>query len=174
MGQFGKMIASSGSLALMYAERLLNGVTADKFARFARPGGVVMQSNHPAFVFGHLSTYPARALDFLGRPTPALRPPADWEPLFKNGAECRDDADGKIYPPMASLTKFFFDSSRTGLAALAEADDALLAGPNPTEGRMRELFPMLGSMLIFYFDGHVQSHLGQVSAWRRAIGLPAA
>jgi hypothetical protein len=29
-------------------------------------------------------------------------------------------------------------------------------------------------MLGFYLSGHVMSHLGQLSAWRRCLGLPPA
>ena len=55
MGQIGQIIAASAATAPLYAQRLLAGVTPDKFARIARLGGVELKSNHPAFVFGHLS-----------------------------------------------------------------------------------------------------------------------
>ena len=32
----------------------------------------------------------------------------------------------------------------------------------------------VGGAINFYIGGHVQVHLGQLSAWRRAIGLPPA
>ena len=46
--------------------------------------------------------------------------------------------------------------------------------PNPSGGRMTELFPTLGSMHAFYTGGHIMMHLGQISAWRRMQGLGAA
>ena len=53
-------------------------------------------------------------------------------------------------------------------------DDETFLKPNPNEGRMKELFPTIGAAVTFYLGGHVQMHLGQISAWRRAMGLTAA
>ena len=47
-----------------------------------------------------------------------------------------------------------------------------LLPPNPTAGRARELFPTIGAVVAFYLAGHVLNHLGQLSTWRRCIGLP--
>ncbi len=174
MKSIGPVIRASASLSVLYAERLLNGVSPTQFARLAAPGGVVVKSNHPAFIFGHLALYPSRVLRHLRLdPGPHAAPPA-YEPLFKSGAECRDDPDAAIYPRMDELTGRFFAGYRAAADAVAQADDDLLLAPNPTEGRMRELFPTIGAALNFYLGGHVQNHLGQMSAWRRAMGLPAA
>lgn len=174
MGQIGKIIAESAVLTTGYAERLLNGIDPAAFARLARPGGVVVHSNHPAFVFGHLSLYPSRIMQILSLPAGPAEIPAGWEELFKNGAECRDDPEGKIYPPMAEITRTFMNAYRAALAAVAEADDARLLARNPTPGRLGEIFPTIGGVFAFYLSGHPQSHFGQVSAWRRMMGLPAA
>lgn len=174
MGQIGRIIAESASLSPLYAKRLLEGVKAEHFARLASPGGECVQSNHAAFIFGHLSLYPSRALAVLECDAGGSKVPDGWEELFRPGAECRDDPDGSIYPPMERLTAFFFDASALAHNAVAEADDAALTAANPAEGRMREIFPTVGAMLGFYLGGHVQMHLGQMSAWRRAMGLPPA
>lgn len=174
MKQIGPMIAASGSLGLMYAEKLLAGVTPETFARLARPGGHVVQSNHPAFVFGHLSLYPPRIVQLLGAKAPHVTVTAADEALFKSGAECRDDADGTIYPPMKTMTERFFTGYRAAIEAAAGAEDDVLAQVNPTEGRSRELFPTIGAAFCFSLSGHLQNHLGQMSAWRRAMGLPPA
>ena len=110
----------------------------------------------------------------LGAPADRVTPPANWEELFKAGVECRDDVDGALYPPLEQLKQVFFESYRSAIAAVAAATDAQLVAANPADGRMRELFPTLGGMINFYLAGHTQSHLGQLSAWRRAMGLPAA
>ena len=44
---------------------------------------------------------------------------------------------------------------------------------NPNE-RMRAKFPTNGAMLAFYVGGHFMLHMGQLSAWRRAVGLGPA
>ena len=174
MGQIGEMLAAPGRLGQLYARRLLEGIPHRDAARFARPGGVEVRSNHPVFVLGHLALYPPRIMEQLGRPVGASAVPAGYEALFKAGVDCQDDPDGTIYPALPQLMQHFFASYAVALDALSGAEDAALLAPNPAEGRMRELFPTLGGALAFYVAAHVFSHLGQVSAWRRAIGLPAA
>lgn len=174
MNHIGPILAAPGELSLMYAERLLTGVSAKQFARLAQPGGVVVRSNHAAFVIGHLALYPPRIVANLNRPAGNAAYPAGYEALFRAGTECRDDPDGTIYPSMDELTSRFFDGYRTAIRAVREAPDDVFLAPNPAEGRMRELFPTIGAALDFYLSGHVQNHLGQISAWRRAMGMPAA
>lgn len=174
MGQIGQMIAASASRTPLYAERLLKDIPAASFARLARPGGLVVQSNHPAFIVGHLSLYPALILAQLGRPAGDAAPPPGYESLFKAGVACQDDPDGRIYPAMDELTTFFYRSTQTAMGAVAEASDAQLLAPNPAEGRSRELCPTIGAVIGFYLNGHAMSHLGQLSAWRRMMGMPAA
>ncbi len=174
MGRVGAIISPGAKVCQMYAERLLGGVTQANYARFARPGGVEMKSNHMAFVLGHLALYPARIFTFLGLPPGSAVAPSSYEGLFKAGVECQDDPDGRIYPPLAELRSRFFDGYRAAIAAIESAPDEAFDPPNPVEGRPREMFPTIGAMLNFYVTGHVQVHLGQVSAWRRAMGLPAA
>lgn len=174
MGQIAKMVAASASLSIPAAERLLNGIGPRDFARFARPGGILVKSNHPAFVFGHLALYPARVMQALGQPAGAAACPGGWESLFKNGVECQDDPEGRIYPPMEQITKQFRTGYEAAIDAISQGEDSALLAPNPAEGRMRELFPVVGAALIFYVGGHVHMHLGQVSAWRRMMGLPPA
>ena len=71
----GHVIADSLQLSVGYAERLLAGIPAERFARLARFGGEVVESNHPAFVLGHLALYgPRIATQLGGSPTP---PPAE-------------------------------------------------------------------------------------------------
>jgi hypothetical protein len=174
MPQIGPIIAASGRLSILYTERLLADVTPAQFARLAQPGGVELKSNHPAFIFGHLLLYPPRVMAAIGRPAGVTACPETYEPLFKSGAECRDDSSGKIYPPMEELRRRYFESYNAAIAAVAETPDETFVQANPAEGRMKELFPTQGAAVNFYLGGHMQNHLGQFSAWRRAMGLPAA
>jgi hypothetical protein len=174
MTHISSTIVPGAKLGLMGAERLLAGVTPANYARFARPGGVEVKSNHPAFILGHLSLYPIRTMQCLNLPAgPTAFPPA-YENIFKNGVECRDDPEGNIYPPLDELKTLFFQSYKAAIAAVESAPDEPFARPNPAEGRLRELFPTIGPALNFYLVGHVQVHLGQFSAWRRCMGLPPA
>ncbi len=174
MGRIGAIIAAGAKIGPIGAERLLVGVTPEQCARFARPGGVEIKSNHPAFVLGHLSMYPIRAMQQLGQPIGPTAFPSSYETLFKFGVECQDDATGNIYPPLDELKSLFFAAHGAAIHAVESAPDEAFDAPNPAEGRLRELCPTVGAALNFYLIGHVQVHLGQFSAWRRAMGMPAA
>ncbi len=168
----GNLIADSLELCLGYAERLLKDVTPEQFARFAAPGGQTIESNHPAFVYGHLSIYGPRILTQLNQPGPSV--PGGFDAVFSKDAKCVDDPTGTIYPPMAAVTSAFFDGYRAAVAVLRAAPDEAFQGPNPLGGPMAIKFPTLGSLQSFYCGGHLMMHLGQISAWRRMAGLGAA
>lgn len=176
MSLIGKTIVHAGRLSLYYGEQMLKDVRPDSFARLAvGSGGARVLSNHPAWVYGHLALYWSRCFDFMGLPCPeGVAAPAGFEPLFKNGVECKDDPQGVIYPAMEIVVAAFQRGGKAVLAALPEADDEALQRPNPAEGRFKELFPTCGSALVFLTGGHPMSHLGQVSAWRRFSGLGSA
>ena len=72
----GSMIADSARLSVGYAERLIQGVRSDQFAQFAEVGGTKIESNHPAFVLGHLSIYPCRIVEDLGGDPSVIEPSA--------------------------------------------------------------------------------------------------
>lgn len=174
MNTIGPMWVAGCRLGLSLAEKLLAGVEASVFGQFARPSGVTVRSNHPAFVLGHLCLYPPRVMQLLGRAAGPTSAPATYDALFKAGVECRDDPQGLIYPPMNELVEKFFTGHRTTITAVEETGDEVFFRPNTTEGRSRELFPTIGAAIGFYLGGHVQLHLGQFSAWRRMMGLGSA
>lgn len=170
----GNIVADSLQLSLNYSERLLTGVTAENFCRLASPGGHQVESNHPAFIYGHLSLYAPQILTQLDRSDLAASLPADFGEKFSKDAKCVDDPDGSIYPAMNLVTEAFFTGYRNVLATLREVSDNTVQRPNPLEGRLSELFPTLGSLHGFYVGGHMMIHLGQLSAWRRMMGLGPA
>ena len=168
----GNVIADSLQLSVGYAERLLAGVPPDRFARFASVGGTVVESNHPAFIYGHLSLYAPRILQQLGAPYPGV--PDQFELRFSKEAKCMDDPDLDLYPAMDEIVSFFREGHRMVAGALRSTPDETLQRPNPAEGRMKELFPTIGSVHTFYCGGHMMMHLGQMSGWRRMEGLGPA
>jgi hypothetical protein len=85
-----------------------------------------------------------------------------------------DDIDGTFYPPLDQVVAFFLEGHRMTTGALRSAAEATFEQANPAEGRMKELFPTIGSVQAFYCGGHMMMHLGQLSAWRRMEGLGAA
>ncbi len=168
----GNLIADSLQLSLGYADRLLKGIAPDRFPRFAVVGGQTVESNHPAFVYGHLSLYAPKILHQIGSPAPSV--PEHFEIRFSKDAKCVDDADLDLYPSMDEIVTFFLEGHRMVTGALRSTPDDVFQRPNPAEGRMKELFPTIGSVQTFYCGGHMMMHLGQVSAWRRMESLGAA
>lgn len=168
----GNVIADSLGISLNYAERLLKDVAPDRFGRLASPGGTPIDSNHPAFIYGHLSLYAPKVLVQIGHPAPVV--PEGFELAFSKDASCRDDPDGDLYPQMDEVLEFFREGYRMATAGLRSVSDELLDRPNPAEGRMRDLFPTIGSVQAFYCGGHMMLHMGQMSAWRRMEGLGPA
>jgi len=172
MGQIAEMLVRGQRMSVRLAEAMLKDVKPSQFSHKVSLGGTTIDSNHPAFVYGHLSIYPFNAGKAAGYAVPP--PPAGFEDLFKAGAECRDDAERRIYPAMGVITKYFFEAHAASEAGIAALSDDQFHQPNPREGRLKELFPTLGGLLMFYTTSHMMMHLGQVSAWRRGFGLGSA
>lgn len=173
--EIGKTIVSPGQFCIRYGEAMLKDVRPEQFARLAvGKDGQPVQSNHPAWVFGHLAIYTSRCMELLGQPVGVTAKPAGWDDLFKNGTPCLDDPEGKIYPPMEQVTSHYFNGYKAVLAALPETPDEVFMRPNPAEGRFKEMLPTVGAAVTFLVTGHPMSHLGQVSAWRRFMGLGSA
>lgn len=169
----GPMIAASANVGLSYAERLISGVTPEQFARFATLGDAVIESNHAAFNYGHLSLYACRIIEAVGGDAKLYEPSIEFSKVFSKDAKCVDDPDGTIYPSMESIVEALVTGYKAAAEALAAAHDDVFRRPNPNEA-MLERFPTNGAMLGFYVGGHFMMHMGQTSAWRRAMGLGPA
>lgn len=167
------MIAASARLGIGYAERMLKDVKPAQFACFARIGDTVIESNHPAFIYGHLSLYAPRIIEQVGGDAAKFLPAANFQQLFSKDAKCVDDAEGSIYPPMDEIASAMLDAYRAAAEALETAEDGVFTSENPNEA-MRAKFPTKGAMHAFYVGGHFMLHMGQMSAWRRATGLGPA
>jgi hypothetical protein len=170
MSLIAEAIVKPNERTVGYAEKLLTGITPDNAGRLPQGANGPIQTNHPAFVYGHLALYPARVMEFLDRDPSSVAVADGWEDLFKPGAECRDDADGSLYPAFESLTQAFFDGYQAARAALVEADESMFSKPVPHEG-YREAFGTLNVAFNFLMNNHIMIHLGQLSAWRRAMGM---
>ena len=74
---------------------------------------------------------------------------------------------------MEAITTAFFKSHDGLFEVLGGIDDAKLIQPTPDE-KARQRFPLVGGRVIFMCTSHIMMHMGQVSAWRRCVGLPPA
>lgn len=157
-------MAACAQRALWYGELLARDIPAECFALQPHPG-----MNHPAFIFGHLSLYSSLLLPLVGRGEAAANHerPA-WQALFGAGAACVGDPH--LYPPKDELVGAWLAGYRAVVEGMQTMDDSRLLDVNPIE-RMREKFPQLGTALNFLINNHQMTHLGQLSAWRRARGM---
>lgn len=173
MSAFAKSIQHAGKVCLGYADAVLAGIEPAQFARLAHVAGETIHSNHPAFVFGHLSIYPARMLSMLGRDPSPCANPEGFEEIFSAQAECRDDPNGTIYPDHEIIVSHFKHAYANVLPVLGELTDKELEAPNPVQPMAARL-PTIGLAAMFLVGPHIMVHLGQVSAWRRMMGLGSA
>lgn len=169
----GHTISASTRLAMGYVDRLLTDVTVENFARFASCGGVTIESNHPCFILGHLSLYGPRVVKELGGDMAGIEPTSAFQDAFSKSATCVDDPDGSIYPSMDEVVGAFRAGQERAISVLEQTSDEIFKTENPNEP-MRGKFPTMGQMHAFYLGGHLMMHLGQFSAWRRAVGLGSA
>ncbi|MBX3353430.1 MAG: DinB family protein [Phycisphaeraceae bacterium] len=151
-----------------YAQTLLPGI--DPKAANLMPKGV--KTNHPTFVYGHLSIYPDKLFPMLGRPDLVKGNPARYDELFSPYAECEHDPEGTKYPSLDEVAAHYNERTSALIEFLGGVNDEVLASANP--GPMKEMFPTIGSQVAFMLQAHTMMHLGQVSAWRRVMGLGEA
>lgn len=152
-------LLQTGRLNLQYAQANLADIPDEKMT--ALPAGLV---NHPAWIVGHIASAAEEAVRLLG-----------------GQAACTDEAaalfgeppaaDAGPFPGKQELIAAMMDSHARLEKAIEAASDELLAQPLPDE-KMREVFPTIGDMVIGVLTMHTAAHLGQLTAWRTAMGMP--
>ena len=148
---------------LGFAERLVKDLSTEQMA--AQPSGVI---NHPAWTLGHLVVSANHLGQLLGLDSDL---PEGWSETFQTGGEPSGDAS--IYPSKEELLEALKVQHARNAEAVKNTDDSRLAEPHPTEG-MRKYFPTVGDMVVFMMTSHEMEHLGQIAAWRRAMGIGSA
>ena len=151
------------TLNLGITRRLVSDLTDDQMC--AQPHGVV---NHPAWSLGHLAVAANAAGRLLGVSSDL---PAGWEDTFKTGGI--PSPDKSLFPGKDELLRVIAAQHARIAQGLSDVDPAVLAQPHPHEKR-RAHFPTVGDFVIFLMTAHEMDHLGQIAAWRRAMGLGAA
>jgi hypothetical protein len=148
------------TLNLGFAKRLVADLSDDQMC--AQPHGVV---NHPAWSLGHLAVAADHLGTLLGL---ASEIPVGWGETFKTGGT--PSPDKNVFPGKQQILQVLEQQHARLAQALTAADPAALAQPHPHEKR-RSHFPTLGDFAIFLMTAHEMDHLGQIAAWRRAMGL---
>ena len=145
------------------ARALVDDLTREQMVE--QPHGVV---NHPAWSLGHLVMTADGLARLLGLESEVRE---GWGEVFATGGIPSDDPSR--YPSKHELLDALEGQHRRNAAAVERVEPAWFAVPNPNE-RRRKRFPTVGDVAIFLMTSHEMLHLGQVAAWRRAMGLPPA
>lgn len=142
-----------------YGLRLVGDVAPEAFVAQPVPGRVM---NHPAWVFNHLNLYAGIAVKMCRGET--FEDPADHPHGQKSEPLGRLDGDPK---QMVAAWRTLHED---GVRALEAATIERTSAANPL-ARWRTLHPTVGDMLVTLMVKHETGHLGQLSAWRRAMGM---
>ena len=151
--------------AVGYAKMLVADIPSEKFAMMPFP-----TMNHPAFCLGHLSLYPDRTLELVGQ-ADLVEHRAEYAELFAEGVECFDDASR--YPGKDEIVAYYVERHGVVADILGGVGDEIYERENPAGGGFKEMLPTIGAVVNFMMNSHQMAHLGQISAWRRVIGLPS-
>jgi uncharacterized damage-inducible protein DinB len=145
-----------------YALRLLDDVTDAQMV--LQPGG---NMNHPAWILGHMSIYHPAVVSLLqGKP---FDDPKD-DTLF-GFSVVKPQAELAVYGTKESIVQRYAEGHEQVAQALLNATLEQLSQP-PSLSRWREVYSTVGFMLPDLLIHHESTHVGQISIWRRAAGLP--
>ena len=147
---------------LKRAGRLVDDLTGDQMV--AQPSGVI---NHPAWTLGHLGATSDALAGMLGLPSTF---PDAWREACRMGSVPSGNAAD--FPGKTELLEQLRAQHERVSEAMAAVDAERLQQPTPP--RLRERFPTIGDFAAALMTMHEGHHLGQLAAWRRALGLGAA
>lgn len=150
-------------LNLMVAELLVQDLTAEQMTQ--QPHGLI---NHPAWNLGHLVSTTHATCQLTGIESSL---PDGWAEKFAAGAP--PNPDGTQNPSKEELLAEFRACHERLNKALPKIDSETMAKTHPDEDT-RKYFPTIGDQIIYMMTAHEMDHLGQVAAWRRAMGLKPA
>jgi hypothetical protein len=149
------------AFVLKYCRLLVEDLSDEQLTAQPAPG-----MNHPAWILGHLAIATDLAMHLLGQ-----RPscPPEWRAKFGPGSKVA--ADRSKYPLKSELLAAIEAGHARVADAAASATAELLDRPHAAP-ILREEFPANGDLLCHLMTTHPATHLGQLSAWRRLMGLP--
>jgi hypothetical protein len=144
-----------------YARRLVADIPEDRMAEQPAPG-----MNHAAWVLGHLA-YVFDSMISVWDQKPSMS--SEWKELFN--VPSQPHPDRSRYPSKAALWDAYEKAYQRIVDAVKAASDADMDRefPNP---KLRGSLPTVGVAMVHILTSHQGQHLGQLSAWRRALGMP--
>ena len=151
-------------ISVGYIKQLVEPVEPGQMAAMPKSqDGIAL--NPPAWVIGHLAVSMAHVVKMLGG---TVDLPQQWSTLFDMKSQPTDEASA--YPDKAELLRGLDSVSESLCAALEATTDEQLAAPTPRE-EFRKLVPTVGDAVTFVGVFHNGLHAGQLTSWRRCMGI---
>jgi hypothetical protein len=144
---------------LGYAEKLAADLADAELAAQPQPG-----MNHAAWVLGHVALGSDFVPLLLGQ---EMLTDEAWTATFGPGST--PVGDRAAYPSKDQLMATMRKAHARAIEVLAQATTQQLDAPNETRFFPAE-FPTVGALITHLMTTHAALHLGQLSAWRRALG----
>lgn len=151
-----------------WAKKLVEDVNDDQMTASPFPGF----ENHPAFTLGHLVTGSAMMAEDLGG---TFNVPEGWKELFVRkgpGDPTLPEINAKAYPDKNTLLSELSKQHEIVKKLLLFSDENKFN--EKIKWRFNMYFPTMLDLVFFMCVSHESMHLGQLSAWRRAMKLPSA
>lgn len=154
-------LLSSWDKNLDYAQKLVADVPDERMVEQPAPN-----MNHPAWILSHLNAYhPVIASMLRGE----LFDDPKEHPF---GMKSKPVADLAVYQSRKALIDAFSEGHGQVTAVLQSADESVLAAAVPLD-RWQRVMPTVHIALVYLMILHESIHLGQLSAWRRVLGMPS-
>lgn len=161
-----ELICKQFDFNLAYAKKLVEDLTEEQMVIIPSKG----LENHPAFTLGHLATASAMTVEDLGG---EYNVPEGWHDLFTRKGPGDPRLPGnQPYPAKQELLGQLELQHNLVKETLINSTPEKLA--EPLQWRFSAYMPTLLDEVAFMCINHEAMHLSQVSAWRRAMGLPSA
>lgn len=153
---------------LLYAKELVRDLTEPEMTTIPASG----LENHPAFTLGHLVSGSAMLAEDLGA---SFEMPESWKELFSRngpGDPRKPDSDSGKYPGKLMLLEEFEQQHSKVKSLLFSLDKGKFS--EPIKWRFSNFMPKVYNLVVFMCINHEAMHLGQLAAWRRAMGKESA
>ena len=148
-----------------YGQRLVTDLSEEQMVVQPNPGARSVM-NHPAWVFSHLNAYHPVIVSIIKGES--FEDPAQ----HRFGMKSKPEADRSIYASKDELVQAYVQGHDDVTAALTGATDAVFDHTIDLP-RWKPVLPNAGIALPYLMLLHENTHLGQLSAWRRVQGLPS-
>lgn len=142
-------------------QTLMRDIADADLARQPCPG-----MNHPAWIVGHLALISDLSLVPHGH---TLLTPEAERALYRSGSEPQPDRS--LYPAKSVLVERLAAIHDQMLQTVPRISADFLSQPHGLPMEALKALPTHGHLLSHVLTTHEALHLGQLSAWRRAMGF---